>query len=200
MVLEVGEQLDKLLREVVRHLAAAVALQREGGLRIASRRAAEAKIDAAGKKPGEHREGLGDLERRIMRQHHAAAAHVNTLGRGGDRSDQRLGAGACQHRRAVMLGNPVAAIAEAVAELREIDAVLKRIGAGRAFGDRCLIEDAQHELLWRGISAPHCSPLLAPQIKVNGAIKRSPERDHSTRRRQLQPFASAEMNIPHIPT
>ena len=122
-VLQIGEQLDQLFGEIVGRGLAAVALQGEGGLLVAARRAAEAEIDALRKKPGEHGERLGDLERAVMRQHDAAAADADALRRGGDRPDQRLRAGAGEHRRAVMLGDPVARITEAVAELREVEAV-----------------------------------------------------------------------------
>ena len=44
-----------------------------------------------------------------------------------------------------MLGEPVAVIAEAVAQLREVDRVLHRIGRGHPLGDGRLVEHGQAE-------------------------------------------------------
>jgi hypothetical protein len=71
-VVEVGEQLGELLREVVGGGLAAVALQREGRHRVRAGGASDAEVDPPGEQPGEQAEGLGDLERAVMREHHAA--------------------------------------------------------------------------------------------------------------------------------
>ena len=143
VVLEVREQLGELLREVVgRHLAA-VALQRDHRLAVGAGRAADAEVDALAVQAAEDAERLGDLERAVVRQHHAAAADADVLGRGRHLGDQDLGRRAREHRDAVVLGDPVARVAEPVGEPREVDRVLERIPAGQALGDRRLIEDAE---------------------------------------------------------
>ena len=76
-VFEIGDQLHQLLGKIVGRRLTPVALQRIGGFRIAARRAAEAEIDAIRKESGEHRKSLGDFQRRIMRQHDAAAADLD---------------------------------------------------------------------------------------------------------------------------
>jgi hypothetical protein len=90
-VLEIREKLDELLGKVVRHGVPAVPLQGIGGLRVASRRAAEPEIDAVGVEAGEHGKSLGNLERAVMRQHHTAAPDPDALRPGCYRADQRLG-------------------------------------------------------------------------------------------------------------
>ena len=91
-VLEVGEQLGELLREVVGRALAAVALKRVRRGRVGAGRPAEPEVDPPRVQPGEHAERLGHLERAVVREHHAAAADADALGGGGDRPDQHLGA------------------------------------------------------------------------------------------------------------
>ena len=55
------------------------------------------------------------------------------------------GLGPGEHRAAVVLGQPVAVIAELVGEPREVERVAQRVGAGRALGDRRLVQDAEHK-------------------------------------------------------
>ena len=43
----------------------------------------------------------------------------------------------------MVLGQPVAVVAERLAQAREVERVGQRVGAGRALGDRGLVEDAQ---------------------------------------------------------
>ena len=143
VVLEVGEQLGELLGEVVwRHLAA-VALERVHRLAIGARGAPDSEIDAVAVQPAEDAERLGDLERAVVRQHHAAAADAHALGDRGDLGDQDLGRGAGEHRHPVVLGDPVARVPERVGQPREVDAVLERGRARAAFGDRRLVEHAE---------------------------------------------------------
>ncbi len=123
VVIEVGQQLRELLREVVGRGLAAVALQREGGQRIGAGRTADAEVDAPREQPGEDAEDLGDLEGAVVGQHHAAAADADPRGGRGDRPDQHLRCGTGEHRPAVVLGDPVAVIAEAVRQSGELDRV-----------------------------------------------------------------------------
>ena len=141
VVVEVREQLGQLLGEVVGRGLTAVALERERGHRVGAGGPAEAEVDPAREQAGEDRERLGDLERAVVGQHHAAAPDPDALGGGRDRADQRLGARAREHRASVVLGDPVTVIAELVGEPGEVDRVAQRVGAGRAFGDRGLVED-----------------------------------------------------------
>ena len=53
------------------------------------------------------------------------------------------GLGPGEHRPAVVLGDPVAVVAERVGQPREVERVAQRLRAGRALGDRRLVEDAE---------------------------------------------------------
>ena len=128
-VLEVGQQLGELLRKIVGCGLPAVALQGEHRQRVGPRRAAEPEIDPSGIERRENRERLCHLQRAVVRKHHTAAAHPDAGGVGGDRPDQRLRAGARQHRPAVVLGDPVAVIAELVRQESEVERVTDRDGA-----------------------------------------------------------------------
>ncbi len=125
-VLQVGQQLGQLVREVVGHRLGAVALQRVRGHRVRARGAAQRQVDPLRVQPRQHAEALGHLERAVVGQHHAAAAHPDALGRGGDRPDQHLGAGARQHRPTVVLGHPVAVVAQPVGQPRQVDRLVQR--------------------------------------------------------------------------
>ena len=110
-----------------------------------------------GKQAGQQAEGLRDLERAVVGEHHPAAAHPDAAGRGGDRTDQRLGAGSGEHRAAVVLGDPVAVIPEPIREVRQVERVVQRLRPRGSLGDRRLVEDGQakrprHCRLARGAS------------------------------------------------
>ena len=76
---------------------------------IGAGRAPDAEIDAAGKQRLEHLEPFGHHQRRMVRQHDAARADADALGRGGDLADHDLGRRACDRGQVVMLRHPVAA-------------------------------------------------------------------------------------------
>ena len=155
-VLQVGQQLGQLARKVVRHPLAAVALERVGGHRIGARRAAQRQVDPLGVQARQHAEALGHLERAVVGQHHAAAAHPDPLGGGRDRADQHLGARPRQHGPAVVLGHPVAVVAQPVGQPRQLDGLVERRGACRPLRDGRLVEDAEPE---RG----HCDDVRGRQ-------------------------------------
>ena len=128
VVLEIGEQLGKLLREVVRGREPPVALQREHRLGISPGCPADPEVDSPGIEAAEHAEALGDLERAVVRQHHPAAADTDARRLGGNRRDHDLGGRAGEHRRRVVLRQPVAPVPERFAEPGEIDGVAQRVG------------------------------------------------------------------------
>jgi hypothetical protein len=148
VVVEVAEQLGELLGEVVGRGLAAVALQREHGHRIRAGRTADAQVDPPGVERAEHAEGLGHLQRAVVGQHHATAPDPRARRARRDLGDQHLGRRAREHRAAVVLGDPVAVVAELVRQLGEVERVAQRVGAGRPLRDRRLIQHAQ----------PQCHP------------------------------------------
>ena len=121
---------------------AAVALQRDTVV-IGSvpRRAADAQVDRGpGRGRAQQAEALGDLERAVVR---AASRRRCRRGcarrRRRDRPDQHLGRRPGEHRAAVVLGDPVAVVAQLVGEPGEVERVRsawrpsspRRSGTGR---------------------------------------------------------------------
>ncbi len=65
-------------------------IEREGRAPIRARRAPEPEVDPAGRDGLQHAELLGDLERRVVRQHHACAADADAVRDAGDGCDQHF--------------------------------------------------------------------------------------------------------------
>src|SRR5262249_22348718 len=133
-----------LLREIV---GATVVAQRARRQLIASGRPADAEIDAPGKERLEHAEALGYLERAVVLEHHAAGAHAEPRRARGNLADQHLGARAREAGRGVMLAEPVAVVAEAVAELGELERLVDGVGHDAAASHGGLVEHAEPEHL-----------------------------------------------------
>ncbi len=123
--------------------------QHAHGALVAARRAADAEIDAAGEQRLQHAEILRHLEGAVVRQHHAARADLHMLREAGDARDQHFRRRARQRLAAVMLGQPVAVIAEAIAELGQLERVAHRVGRRAALGDGRLVENAELSSLFR---------------------------------------------------
>ncbi len=104
------------------------AAQRIGGGAIGAGCAAEAEIDPSRKQRFQHLEALGDHQRRMVGQHHPAGADADVLCHGRDLADHQVRRGARDRGEVVMLGEPVADIAEAVGMARQIDTVAQRRG------------------------------------------------------------------------
>jgi hypothetical protein len=120
------DQIGDLLRE---NVAAVVVAGSDCLCRahIAAWRAADAEVDAVRKQRFEHHELLGHLERAVVRQHHAAGAEANPLGDAAKARQHHLGAGVRHAAQPVMLGAPVARVAEIVGELREFNGGRDRV-------------------------------------------------------------------------
>ena len=137
--LEIAHQFDDVLRETV-DAGIEVAAQRPRGHHVGAGRAAEPEIDAAGMKRRQRAELLGDDQRRVVGQHDAARADANGRGAGRDMGDHHRGRRTRDARHVVMLGEPVAVVAEALGMARQIERVLQRLGDIAAFGNRREIE------------------------------------------------------------
>lgn len=109
--------------------------QRRDGAAIRARRAAKAQIDTAGIERLQHAELLGDLERRIMREHHAARSDADVRRFVRDARDHDLGRGTGEGGGVVMLREPEAMIPERVAMFREGDGFAQRVRCGAAHAD-----------------------------------------------------------------
>ena len=130
-------QLVQPLEKVVALAAVEPAAQRVGRGAIGAGRATEAKIDAAGEQRLQHLEAFGHHQRRVVGQHHAAGADADVFGHRGDLPDHQVRRGARHRSEVVMLGKPVADIAEPIDMARQVDAVAQRrsgFGTGRDDG------------------------------------------------------------------
>jgi hypothetical protein len=117
-----------------------VASQRPCGCHIATRCATDPKIDPVGEKRGKGSELFRDDKRRVVRQHDATRTDAHALCRRGHMTDddRRRRAGDAGH--VVVLGEPVAVIAQTLCLFCQIDSVGKRFGCGFPFGNRRKIE------------------------------------------------------------
>ena len=145
----VGKARDLALRpgvghgEVGRRFGAPAEGERRAG--VAPGRAADPEVDAPRVERLEQPELLGDLERAVVSQHHAARADADPARAHRDLGDQDLGGGAREPGGGVVLGQPVAVIAEPIGGLREVEGLPDGFGRGPALTDRRLVEDTQTE-------------------------------------------------------
>ena len=116
----------------------------------------------------EHPELLGDDERLMVRQHHAAGAHADRAGDARQVRDQDGRRRARDPGHVVMLCDPVAPVAEALGVLRELERVPQRpagVGAGR---DGCEIEDGERGGAERDHAAEYGDALPSRAADPNG--------------------------------
>jgi hypothetical protein len=78
-----------------------------------------------------------------MAQHDAAGADTNVAGLGRDARNQDLGDSTGEPLRAVMLGQPIPGIAEAVGGACQLERLGHCLRRGPALADGRLVEDAQ---------------------------------------------------------
>ena len=142
------DQFLQPFEEIVALAAVEPAAQRMRGGAVGARRAAEAEIDAAGKQRFQHLEAFGHHQRRMVGQHHPAGTDPDVPGHRRDLPDHQVGRGARHRGEVVMLGQPVADIAQAIGMARQIDAVAQRRGGFGARGDDREVEDRKEES-WR---------------------------------------------------
>ena len=137
--LEISLQFEHVVRERVGRMM--VAAQRTHRGLVGARRPAEPQVDASGVQRLERAELLGDDQRRVVRQHHAAGAHAHRLRAAGDVADDDRGGRAGDPGHVVMFGHPVAPVAQALAMLRQLERMAQRVGGGVADADRHEVED-----------------------------------------------------------
>ncbi len=101
--------------------AAGPVAQRERRHRVGAGSAAEAEVDPARVGGLQERELLGHHQRRVVRQHDAAAADPDPLGGAGHHRHQHRRVGGGDGRHVVVLGQPVPAVAEGVRGAREVE-------------------------------------------------------------------------------
>ena len=97
-----------------------MATQRAHGRLIAARRAAKAEIDSSWVQRIERAELLGNHQRRMVWQHHAAGAKMQSGGIRGKVANQHRSRGAGDTDHIMVLGQPVAVIAALFRQLRQV--------------------------------------------------------------------------------
>ena len=102
----------------------------------AAGRASDTEIDTTWIKSVQYAKSLRDFHRAVMRQHHATRADPDVRGLGGDSRDHHFGRRARECAGRVMLGDPVALVAEAIGEAGELDGVVEGVGGGESSGNR----------------------------------------------------------------
>ena len=152
------QQFLEAFEEVVALARILPGAQRIGRDRIGARRAAEAEIDAAGKQRLQHLETLGDHQRRVVRQHHAARADAQMRRRRRDLADHDLRRGAGDVRKIMVFGDPVTLVAKPVGKPRQIERIAQRRRARRSRGHGRQIEDGKRD---------HAAYEPAPAAAVN---------------------------------
>ena len=137
-----------------------------GGVGVSAGRAADAEVDAAGIEGFERAELLGDLERGVVGEHDAAGADADRGGVVGDIGDENGGGGGGDAGDVVVLGEPVAGVAEAFGVLGEVAGVLEGVGGGGTCENGGEVEEGEgnggHACSFRGhgILAPGERPVL----------------------------------------
>ena len=164
VALEERQELGQLFREIVdRGLLPEVATQRIGLDAAAARRPPDAEIDPTGMERMQEAEGLCHLHRAVVRQQHGARADADGRGLGPQPGDQDLRRGAGEARHAMMLGDPVALIAERIGAPRQRDGVAERIGRRQPLGHRRLVEDRELQAPARLTSRRSCRRRARPR-------------------------------------
>ncbi len=145
-VVEEAGQLGQLLGEIVRALVQPLGpAQRRGGGAVGARRTAQAQIDPAGGHRLQGAELLGDHQRGVVGQHHAAGAETDALGVGGEVGEEHGGRGGGDAGHGVVLGDPVAVEATAFGRTGDVDGRTDRAGSGVAGPDRHQVEHGQRD-------------------------------------------------------
>ena len=106
-----------------------------GGDLIGARRPADAEIDAPRVQGLQGAELLGNDQRRMVGQHHAASAHADARGAARDVANDHSGGGTGDAAHVVVLRHPVAHIAPTFGVPGQVEGVGQRLGRIAAFDD-----------------------------------------------------------------
>ena len=94
---------------------------------------------------GQGAELFGDHQRRVVRQHDAAGADADMAGPGRDMGERHGGRRAGDARQIVMLGHPIAPVAQRLDMAREVERVAQRLAGIAALDDRRQIENGKRD-------------------------------------------------------
>ena len=144
-VVQVADEVHDLLGEGLDVGGALGVGEREHGGVVAARRAPDAEVDAPGVERLQDGELLGDLEGGVVGEHDAAAADADAGGVREELADEDLRAGAGVGAGVVVLGDPVAGVAEALGGLGHGHGVAQGVRGRLAAPHRRLVGDAERE-------------------------------------------------------
>jgi hypothetical protein len=130
---EIAQQFGDVLRERVG--AVEIAPQCARRRLVGAGRAAEAQVDAIGIQRRQRAELLGHLQRCVVRQHDPACADADGGSTARDMADQHRGRGAGDAWHVVVLGQPVAVIAQGLGVPGQVEHVDEGIARRAAFRD-----------------------------------------------------------------
>src|SRR5690606_8480974 len=125
-----------LLWEVVRGEELGATPQGERRDLVGARCPAQTQVYATGVEGFQGKEVLGDLQRRVVGQHDPAGANADTARLPGDGPDEHGGGHRREGRGVVVLGNPVARVAQVLGEPRELHAVGDGVRPGAVWRHR----------------------------------------------------------------
>ena len=151
-------------------VAAAAAAGQRGGLGLAwpAAGAAQAEVEAPRVQGVEQAELLDGGQRGAVPHLHRPGAEPDRRRRGGGQR-QHHGRGGAGHARVEMvLGEPVAGVAEPFGLLGQVDAVAQRLGRGRAGRDRDEVQDGQRGGRHAGLP-PHLRSRVAATARAGTA-------------------------------
>ena len=140
--LEIAHQFHDILRKIIAGAVQRPPHRPRGDL-IGTRRATQPQIDPARMQRRERAELLGDQQRSVIRQHDAAGADADAARAGRDMRQRDRGRGTGDARQVVMLGHPVAAIAQRLDMAREVERIAQRLAGVAAFDNGGEIENGK---------------------------------------------------------
>ncbi len=161
------------------------AAQAPRGRNVRAGCAAEAQVDASGEQRFERPELLRHHEGRVVRQHDAPRSHADRAGACGEVADDDRRRRARDAGHVVMLGDPVAEIAEPLGVPREIERAAQGGRRVRALGDGRQVENGEGDhasiLTAEGTEIGRRSrlrtvPALSPPRRFYAARPRRPRR------------------------
>ena len=142
-VVEIVDHIAHLLREMADVFGHTGVGEGGGGNLVAARRAPQAQVNAVGIEGVQHPKGFGHLKGAVMGQHHAAGTDADGAGVGGNLPHQHFGRSAGEIGQVVMLGNPIALVAQLFGGDGQGDAFAQGHAGAAALAHRRLVNYAQ---------------------------------------------------------
>ena len=137
-----AHQLHHILREAI-HVGLQGPAQSAGGQLVRTRRAAKAQINTVRIERRQGAELFGDDQRGMVGQHNAPCPNPNGLGGRCDRPDHHRGRCTGDAGHVVVLGQPVAGVAQSIGMGGQIDRVPQGLPHVGTIGDRSEIENGK---------------------------------------------------------